>query len=84
MTDPTWVQITFGGVSTLSALIGVYVGLTMRATAAELRKDMAEMEGRIVQRLNGTYRRSELCDEKHLDMDRRIEILEKRRRGRVE
>lgn len=76
MNEPAWIQVIFGGVSSLSALIGVYVGLTMKAIAAELRRDMAIMENNLVSKINGTYRRSELCIEKHQEVDRRLVALE--------
>ena len=44
-----------------SSVIAVLVGLKVRTSAAELRTDIAELENRIVQRINGTYVRADIC-----------------------
>jgi hypothetical protein len=45
----------------ISGLIGTYVGLLNRALLAEVRKELAELENRIITRINGTYaRRAEI------------------------
>lgn len=41
----------------VSGLIGAYVGLQNRALLAEVRREVAEMENRVILRLNGTYER---------------------------
>jgi hypothetical protein len=46
----------------ISGLIGAYVGLQNRALLAEVRKELAEMESRVILRLNGTYVRSQECN----------------------
>jgi hypothetical protein len=59
----------------VSGLIGAFVGLQNRALLAEVRKELAELENRIIQKINGTYlRRSEakLSDE---NVQLRIELL---------
>jgi hypothetical protein len=45
----------------VSGLIGTYVGLQNRALLAEVRKEMAELENRFFQRINGTYVRAAEC-----------------------
>ncbi len=45
----------------ISGLIGAFVGLQNRALLAEVRKELAEMENRIVTRINGTYVRVSEC-----------------------
>ncbi len=45
----------------ISGLIGTYVGLQNRALLAEVRKELAELENRIITRINGTYVRSGEC-----------------------
>lgn len=45
----------------ISGLIGAYVGLQNRALLAEVRKELAELENRIITRINGTYVRSGEC-----------------------
>jgi ribosomal protein L29 len=45
----------------VSGLIGTYVGLQNRALLAEVRKELAELENRIIIRINGTYVRAGEC-----------------------
>lgn len=45
----------------VSGLIGTYVGLQNRALLAEVRKEIAELENRIIARINGTYARASEC-----------------------
>ena len=45
----------------ISGLIGAFVGLQNRALLAEVRKELAELENRIITRINGTYVRSGEC-----------------------
>ncbi len=45
----------------ISGLIGAYVGLQNRALLAEVRRELAELENRIITRINGTYVRSTEC-----------------------
>ena len=45
----------------VSGLIGMYVGLQNRALLAEVRKELAELENRIITRINGTYVRAGEC-----------------------
>src|ERR1035441_6394378 len=42
----------------ISGLIGAFVGLQNRALLAEVRKELAELENRIITRINGTYVRA--------------------------
>jgi hypothetical protein len=46
----------------LTGLIGTYVGLQNRALLAEVRKEIAEMENRIFERINGRYIRRSECE----------------------
>ena len=45
----------------VSGLIGTYVGLQNRALLAEVRKELAELEGRITTRIGDTFVRSGEC-----------------------
>ena len=45
----------------VSGLISAYVGLQNRALLAEVRKELAELENRIITRINGTYVRASEC-----------------------
>ena len=48
-------------VGLVSGLIGAFVGLQNRALLAEVRKELAETESRICDRINGKYVRSQEC-----------------------
>ena len=54
-------QILIPAAGLVSGLIGMYVGLQNRALLAEVRKELAELENRIITRINGTYVRSGEC-----------------------
>ncbi len=45
----------------ISGLIGAYVGLQNRALLAEVRRELAELENRIIAKINGTYVRANEC-----------------------
>ena len=45
----------------ISGLIATYVSLQNRALLAEVRKELAELENRIITRINGTYVRAAEC-----------------------
>jgi hypothetical protein len=51
-------QILIPASGLVSGLIGAYVGLQNRALLAEVRKELAELENRIITRINGTYVRT--------------------------
>ena len=44
-----------------SGLVGTYVGLQNRALLAEVRKELAEQENRVTEKLNGKYVRQREC-----------------------
>lgn len=47
-------QILIPASGLISGLIGTFVGLQNRALLAEVRKELAELENRIITRINGT------------------------------
>jgi hypothetical protein len=49
------------GIGLISGLIATYVSLQNRALLAEVRRELAELEGRIITRINGTYVRAGEC-----------------------
>ena len=49
------------GIGLISGLIATYVSLQNRALLAEVRKELAELEGRIFLRMNGQYVRGSEC-----------------------
>jgi hypothetical protein len=59
----------------ISGLIGAYVGLQNRALLAEVRKELAELENRIITRINGTFVRANECHLREENVLARIESL---------
>ena len=66
-----FIQILVPVVGLVSGLIAAYVSLENRALLAEVRRELAEMEGRMFERINGKYirraefsMREEMVDEK--------------------
>ena len=60
MNDPI-LQVLVPAVALVSALIAGYVSLKNRALLAEVRREIAELENRIIARINGTYVRAGEC-----------------------
>ena len=54
-------KLLIPGVGVISGLIATYVTLQNRAMLAEVRKEIAELENRIITRINGTYVRAGEC-----------------------
>ena len=48
-------QFLIPSVGLISGLIATYVSLQNRALLAEVRRELAEMENRVITRINGTY-----------------------------
>ncbi|MCZ2079650.1 MAG: hypothetical protein LC130_32170 [Bryobacterales bacterium] len=57
----------------VSGLIATYVSLQNRALLAEVRKELAELESRIILRLNGLYVRRAECELHNALLEERIE-----------
>jgi len=55
------IQFLIPAIGLISGLIGAYVGLQNRALLAEVRKELAEVEIRLIERINGKYVRSSEC-----------------------
>jgi hypothetical protein len=68
------------GVGLASGLIATYVSLQNRALLAEVRKELAELESRIILRLNGLYLRKAEADLREALLAERIEALSGRKR----
>jgi len=54
-------QILIPGVGLLSGLIATYVSLQNRALLAEVRRELAELENRLIEKISGTYVRRAEC-----------------------
>ena len=64
----------------VSGLIATYVSLQNRALLAEVRKELAELESRIILRLNGLYVRRAECDLHNALLEERIEGIARQKR----
>lgn len=63
-----------------SGLIATYVSLQNRALLAEVRKELAELESRIILRLNGLYVRRAECELHSALLEERLEGMVRRKR----
>jgi hypothetical protein len=54
-------QVVIPAIGLVSGLIATYVNLQNRALLAEVRRELAELENRIILRINGTYVRASEC-----------------------
>jgi hypothetical protein len=66
----------------ISGLIGAYVGLQNRALLAEVRKELAELENRIITRINGTFVRASECHLREGHLHERLDDMAKELRKR--
>jgi hypothetical protein len=55
------IQFLIPVIGLISGLIGAYVGLQNRALLAEVRREIAELENRVSERINGKYVRQGEC-----------------------
>ena len=54
-------QFLIPGIGLISGLIATYVSLQNRALLAEVRRELAELENRVIGRINGTFVRQSEC-----------------------
>ena len=73
--DEQILRIVIPAAGLVSGLIGAYVGLQNRALLAEVRKELAELENRIILRINGTYVRTSEGKLRDDVMQARIELM---------
>ena len=59
--DKQILQFLIPGIGLISGLIATYVSLQNRALLAEVRKELAESENRVIARINGTFVRQSEC-----------------------
>jgi len=64
----------------VSGLIATYVSLQSRALLAEVRRELAELENRIILRLNGLYLRRAEADLREALLEERIEGIVRQKR----
>ena len=75
-------QVVIPASGLISALIATYVSLQSRALLAEVRREIAELENRIIARINGTYVRAGECRLKEEHLHERMVELAKEIRNR--
>ncbi len=80
MTVETLAAWLIPGVGMASGLIATYVSLQNRALLAEVRKELAELESRIILRLNGLYVRRAECELRNALLEERIEAVARQKR----
>lgn len=68
-------QLLIPSVGLVSGLIATYVSLQNRALLAEVRREMAEMENRLAEKLNGKYVRTQECVLRSALVQERINAL---------
>ena len=73
--DEQILRIIIPAAGLISGLIGAFVGLQNRAVLAEVRKELAELENRIILRINGTYVRTSEGKLRDDVMQARIELM---------
>lgn len=54
MENHVLLQVLIAAVGLVSGLIGAYVSVQNRALTADVRRELAELENRIIARINGT------------------------------
>ena len=64
------------GIGLISGLIATYVSLQNRALLAEVRRELAELENRIITRINGTFVRATECKLRESHLHERLQSLE--------
>ncbi len=82
MENHVLLQILIPASGLVSGLIGAFVGLQNRALLAEVRRELAELENRIITRINGTYVRAGECRLREDNMHARLEALVEEVRNR--
>jgi hypothetical protein len=63
------------GIALVSGLIATYVSLQNRALLAEVRQELAELENRIILRINGQYVRGSECKLREEALESRIQVM---------
>ncbi len=76
-------QLLIPAVGLVSGLIATYVSLQNRALLAEVRKELAELENRLILRINGTYIRRSECQLKEALTEERLDQLTEELKKRI-
>ena len=70
-----FLEILVPAIGLVSGLIGAFVGLQNRALLAEVRREIAELENRILLRINGTFVRCSECQVRSEGIQRQFASL---------
>jgi hypothetical protein len=76
--NETLLKMIVPAIGLISGLVATYVSLQNRALLAEVRRELAEMENRVILRLNGNYVRRRECELLERNMHERVESLAQR------
>jgi len=74
-------QFLIPAIGLISGLIATYVSLQNWALLAEVRREMAEMENRLAEKLNGKYIRRSECELRSALTEERLDALVERMRS---
>ena len=55
------ITLVLSAVGLVSGMIGAYVSLQNKALLSEVRRELAELENRVIARINGSFVRSTEC-----------------------
>jgi hypothetical protein len=78
--DERLLTLAVPGIGLVSGLIATCVSLQNRALLAEVRKELAELENRIILRLNGLYLRKSEADLRQALIEERLRAVASRKR----
>ncbi|MBI4904382.1 MAG: hypothetical protein HY820_12145 [Acidobacteria bacterium] len=68
-------QLLIPGVGLIAGLIATYVSLQNRALLAEVRRELAELENRVIARINGTFVRQSECLLREALVEERLDAM---------
>ena len=76
------IQYLIPATGLITGLIGAYVGLQNRALLAEVRRELAELENRVIAKINGTFVRQSECLLREALVGERLDaLIEKKNRN---
>ena len=73
--EKEFLQFVIPSIGLISGLIATYVSLQNRALLAEVRRELAELENRVIGRINGTFVRQSECLLREALVGERLEVL---------
>ncbi|MCZ2147978.1 MAG: hypothetical protein LC126_09380 [Bryobacterales bacterium] len=73
--EEQFIRYLIPAVGLVSGLIGAYVGLQNRLLLAEVRKEIAELENRLIENFNGKYVRHGECQLRELMVHEKLAAL---------